>query len=130
MITEVVLTLIDFLIEDHTRMLPESERALHTLLAIGGGAAFTLLALQTPAGWQLPSALTPVSYGWKSWLLTAAACGVVLYGVREALAARALGRLRETIPLDFGAAHVTFLIVGGTGFIGSALTPRLLPAGA
>jgi len=128
-IVEVTLTLIDFLIEDHTRVLPESERVLHTLLAIGGGAAFTLLALQTPAWWQLPSMLTPVSYGWKSWFLTAAACGVTLYGIREALAARRLARLHTETPLDFGAAHVRFLMAGGTGFIGTALTRRLLAAG-
>lgn len=128
-ITEVALTLIDFLIEDHTRMLPESERVLHTLLAIGGGAAFTLLALQTPAWWQQPTALAFVDHGWKSWLLTLAACGVVLYGLREVFAARRLANLREETPLDFGAAHLRFLIAGGTGFIGTALTRRLIQAG-
>lgn len=128
-ITEVVLTLIDFLVEDQTRVLPESERVLHTLLAIGGGAAFTLLALQTPAWWREPTALTLADHGWKSWLLTLAACGVVFYGLREAFAARALRRTRETAPFDFGAAHLRFLIAGGTGFIGTALTRRLIEAG-
>src|SRR5262249_52811864 len=42
---EVLLTLADFLVEDRTRLLPQSERVLHTLLAINGGAAFVLLAL-------------------------------------------------------------------------------------
>ena len=128
-IVEVVLTLIDFLIEDHTRVLPQSERVLHTLLAIGGGAAFTLLALQTPAWWQLPTELATADYGWKSWFLTLAACGVTLSGVRDALAAHKLSRIREGAPLDWGAAHLRFLIAGGTGFIGAALTRRLIAGG-
>ena len=128
-ITEVVLTLIDFLIEDHTRVLPESERVLHSLLAIGGGATFTLLALQTPDWWQLPSELTFTDHGWRSWLLTLAACGVALYGARDMVAARRLARIGEALPLEFGATHLRFLIAGGTGFIGTALTRRLVEAG-
>jgi len=128
-IIEVLLTLIDFLIEDHTRVLPQSERVLHTLLAIGGGAAFTMLALQTPAWWQLPTDLSAADYGWKSWFLTLAACGVTLSGVRDALAAHKLSRIREGAPLDLGAAHLKFLIAGGTGFIGAALTRRLIAGG-
>ena len=128
-ISEVVLTLIDFVIEDHTRMLPHSERILHTLLAIGGGAAFTVLALQTPAWWELPSALTPVYHGWKSWALTVAALGVTAYGLREAIAARLLTQVHDELPLNLGEAHLKFLIAGGTGFIGSALTRRLIAGG-
>jgi uncharacterized protein len=128
-VTEVVLTLVDFLIEDHTRVLPQSERVLHTLLAIGGGAAFMVLALQTPAWWALPSELARADYGWKSWALTLAAAGVTASGVRDALAARALARVRTAAPLDVGAAHLKFLIAGGTGFIGAALTQRLAAAG-
>lgn len=126
---EIVLTLIDFLIEDHTRMLPQSERVLHTLLAINGGAAFTLLALQTPAWWHLPDTLAAADYGWKSWFLTFAALGVTVSGARDAFAARRLAREREGFPLNVGAAHLKFLIAGGTGFIGSALTRRLLAGG-
>ncbi len=107
-VAEVVLTLIDFLIEDHTRVLPQSGRVLHTLLAIGGSAAFTVLALQTPAWWALPSELTRADYGWKSWILTLAAAGVTLSGVRDALAAHALARVREGAPLEVGAAHLRF----------------------
>ncbi|MEQ1775692.1 MAG: NAD-dependent epimerase/dehydratase family protein, partial [Burkholderiales bacterium] len=126
---EVVLTLIDFLIEDRTRVLPQSERVLHTLLAIGGGAAFMVLALQTPAWWRLPSELVPADYGWKSWFLTLAAVGVTLSGVRDALAARTLSRVKPVAPLDVGGPHLRFLIAGGTGFIGTALTRRLIAGG-
>ncbi len=126
---EVVLTLIDFLIEDHTRVLPQSERVLHTLLAIGGGVAFTVLALQTPAWWALPTQLVAADYGWKSWFLTLAAIGVTLSGLRDALAARSLARIDMEPPLDVGAAHLKFLIAGGTGFIGAALTHRLIAGG-
>jgi uncharacterized protein (TIGR01777 family) len=128
-VIEVVLTLMDFVIEDHTRVLPHSERVLHTLLAIGGGAAFTLLALQTPAWWEMPTALVAADYGWKSWFLTLAACGVMLSGIRDAVAAGALLRSRADAPLDVGAAHLRFLVAGGTGFIGTALTRRLVAAG-
>lgn len=128
-VTEVVLTLIDFVIEDHTRLLPDSERVLHTLLAIGGGAAFTVLALQTPVWWALPTALTPVYHGWQSWVLSVAALGVIAYGLREACAARALAQTQDEPPLNWGTAHLKFLIAGGTGFIGSALTRRLLAGG-
>ena len=128
-ITEVVLTLIDFVIEDHTRLLPDSERVLHTLLAIGGGAAFTVLALQTPAWWAQPTALTPEYHGWQSWALSVAALGVIAYGLREAFAARALTQTHNEPLLNVGTAHLKFLIAGGTGFIGSALTRRLLAGG-
>jgi len=42
---EIVLTLWDFVIEDQTRMLPATERVIHTLLAINGGAFIVLLGL-------------------------------------------------------------------------------------
>ena len=126
---EVLLTLIDFLVEDRTRTLPHSERVMHTLLAIGAGATFTTLALQTPAWWHLPGELVTTDYGWQSWVLTLAAIGVTLSGVRDALAARSLARVSEAPRLALGATHLRFLIAGGTGFIGSALTRRLVAAG-
>src|SRR5262252_3585644 len=123
---EVVLTLVDFLVEDRTRLLPGSERILHTLLAINGGAAFLLLAMQSAEWIRLPGELLAVDYGWKSWILTLVAAGVAASGVRDALAARALSRLPRGRALDLGSPHLRLLVAGGTGFIGTALLRSLL----
>lgn len=125
---EVVLTLWDFVIEDASRLLPTSERVLHTLLAINGGAAFVLLAIEIPDWFARPSGWCSVDYGWRSWLLTLAATGVALSGLRDGFAAWGTQRLDLKLGLDVGA-HRRLLISGGTGFIGSALTRELLAAG-
>jgi uncharacterized protein (TIGR01777 family) len=128
-LTEVVLTLWDFAIEDETRLLPRSERILHTLLAINGGAAFLLVALELPAWFAQPTALEPAAYGWKSIALTIAAAGVALSGVRDAFAAWNVNRLALDLDLDFGAPHLRFLVTGGTGFLGGSLCRELVRAG-
>jgi uncharacterized protein (TIGR01777 family) len=125
---EVALTLWDFVIEDHTRLLPASERITHTLLAINGGAAFVLLAMTLPEWFARPSGWHPVEYGWRSVFLTVAAIGVGVSGVRDGFAAWAVQRLRLNLDLDLGA-HRRLLISGGTGFIGSALVQECLRSG-
>ena len=126
---EVLLTLADFLVEDRTRLLPRSERILHTLLAINGGAAFLLLALLSMEWRLLPSGLAAADYGWKSWFFTFATVGVAASGVRDAIAARALGKVSGHRPLHLGSPHLKLLVAGGTGFIGTALVRRLLAGG-
>lgn len=128
-LTEVILTLWDFVIEDQTRLLPASERVLHTLLAINGGAAFVLLATELPAWYQQSSGLVATDYGWQSWFFTLAAIGVTASGIRDARAAIHIHRLTNKLPLDWGGEHQRFLITGGTGFIGSALCRELVHAG-
>ncbi|HEX9810777.1 MAG TPA: TIGR01777 family oxidoreductase [Burkholderiales bacterium] len=127
---EVVLTLWDFLVEDRTRLLPQSERVLHTVLAINSGAAFGLLCLHAPIWWALPTGLHPVFQGWQSVVLSVFAIGVAASGVRDAFANRALGRRLNQIAnvrFDGPAKHV--LITGGTGFIGQVLCRALLATG-
>lgn len=126
---EVGLTLWDFVIEDTTRLLPRSERIVHTLLAINGGAAFALLAVAFPDWYASPTKLVLVNYGWQSWFLTCAAVGVVVSGLRDGMAAWQVQRLDLRLGLDVGYSHAHFLISGGTGFIGSALCRELLHAG-
>jgi hypothetical protein len=126
---EVGLTLWDFVVEDRTRLLPRSERITHTVLAVNGGAAFALLALELPGWWSLPSVLLPVSHGVLSWVLTAAAVGVAASGVRDALAAWSVRRLAYSPVLDLGVPHRRLLVAGATGFIGAALVRALLAAG-
>ena len=127
-LTEVVLTLWDFVIEDTSRLLPKSERITHTLLAINGGAAFVLLAIALPEWFSRPTDLYFVDYGWRSWFLTLAAVGVGLSGIRDGFAAWRVQRLDLQLGLELGK-HKRLLISGGTGFIGSALVRELLKAG-
>lgn len=133
---EVVLTLWDFVTEDQTRLLPASERVTHTLLAINGGAFTVLLLLTVPQWWQLPDAFIWQPHGALSIFLAASGIGVGLSGIRDALAwasrrSLATGATRETI--DFGSFHEdspsTFLVTGGTGFVGSELVESLLGSG-
>jgi uncharacterized protein (TIGR01777 family) len=129
---EVLTTIVDFVIEDRTRRLPWLERVFHTVLALNCGA---LLALAAPVlvGWlAAPTALVPVSYGLWSLLLTACGVGVLAWSARDALAARrhfrpaAWERLVVAPPQE-GSKRI--LITGATGFIGRALTHRLLERG-
>ncbi len=129
-LVEVVLTLWDFIEEDRSRLLPPSERVLHTILAINGGAAFGLLCVHAPLWWALPTGLQQTSHGWVSWVLTAMAIGVTASGVRDGLASRMLTRRNAAAKaLDFGQPAQHVLITGGTGFIGETLSRALL-AGA
>lgn len=130
---EIVLTLWDFVVEDQTRLLPATERVTHTILAINGGAFITLLALTAPAWLAMPTALVWHSHGALSVFLALCGVGVGVSGVRDGLAALALGRLAlrdgaASVP-DFGPVPRSFLVTGATGFIGHKLVPALLQGG-
>ena len=126
---EVGLTLWDFTVEDQTRLLPKSERIIHTVLAINGGALFALLAFSLPHWFAQDTELVSVSYGWRSWFLFATGIGVTLSGLRDAFSAWKLQQLSLNLKLDLGPGHKRLLITGGTGFIGTALCTELLRAG-
>lgn len=128
-LVEVAITLWDFVVEDATRLLPNTERVLHTILAVNGGAMFAVYALATRADWALPGALAPAAHGWMSWALSAAALGIGVSAVRDGLAARA--NAAEPAPRPLLAQHPQqhFLVSGGTGFIGTALVEGLLAGG-
>jgi uncharacterized protein (TIGR01777 family) len=128
---EIVLTLWDFVVEDRTRMLPATERVTHTVLAMNGGAFIALLALSTPAWLALPTDLVWQPNGALGVFLALCGIGVGVSGVRDALAARAIGK-RAQAPeeaIDFGPAGRSFLVTGATGFIGQKLVHALLRAG-
>ncbi|HEY3515602.1 MAG TPA: TIGR01777 family oxidoreductase, partial [Gammaproteobacteria bacterium] len=130
---EVCVTLADFIVEDRTRRLPKTERVLHTVLAINFGALLAVLAPTLLTWARLPTATPRVDYGLASWLLTAAAAGVLAWSVRNALAARAhfaepTWRQLGLKPRDSAEAkHV--LVTGATGFIGRKLVYRLVSRG-
>lgn len=129
---EVQLTLLDFLIEDRTRLLPPSERVTHTLLAVNYGVALALLAPQLGRWAGEPTAIVLLQHGPWSWLLMAAAAGVLVWGLRDSLRARAMNRPRPR-PAGLVAPHLPMpcavLITGGTGFIGRRLADALIDAG-
>lgn len=132
LIVEVLITLWDFVEEDMTRKLPGTERINHTLLALNYGA---ILALAAPILWQwamLPSAVSPVSYGWWSVFATVSAIGVAVFSARDLLAANRSDRLDQGDPARLVAAlppRQSVLITGGTGFIGQRLVAALVAGG-
>lgn len=128
-LVEILLTLWDFVVEDNSRKLPASERVLHTILAINGGAIFGLLSRFWIDWIQLPSNLSPVNYGWISWVLSLFAIGVFLSGLRDAFAASNLSE-RRVISIDFSPTPQKVLITGGTGFIGEPLVKGLIESGS
>ena len=126
---EVGLTLWDFVVEDNSRKLPATERILHTILAINGGALFGLYAWQLAQWFALPTALVAVDFGWRGDVLSLLAIGVTASGVRDGLAAMRLGKAVTPLNPFIGLVHRRVLVTGGTGFIGEALVNLLLDAG-
>jgi uncharacterized protein len=132
MLVELVLTLVDFLVEDRTRDLPPSERVTHTLLAINYGA---VLAAFAPELWRwsmLPPAVVFGGHGALSWIATSFGGAVLLWGVRDLARAGTLAHT-ERAPAPALAAvlpgRLAILVTGGTGFIGSRLAELLADAG-
>ena len=132
-VIEIMLTLMDFVVEDATRGLPKLERIIHTVLAINFGV---FLALFTPILWQwihMPSELTAVSYAYFSHIFTVFSIGVFLWGVYDMLAVIRLGRepswIREPIIAGSKARPRKILITGATGFIGRSLLRKFIENG-
>lgn len=130
---ELVITLWDFVEEDLSRRLPATERVTHTLLAVNYGA---ILAFIAPLLWSwaaLPAGLEFVTRGWLSWLLTASAAAVAVFGLRDWLASARAPRLLPTpaAPLAeaFGDTPRRILVTGATGFVGTRLVEALATAG-
>lgn len=128
-IIEVWLTLWDFVVEDRSRKLPSSERVTHTILAINGGALFALYAWQLFDWHHQPSELLWRSHGWMTWALTALGFGVLISGIRDLLAARALLHRTEDQSTTRNGRSLAILVTGATGFVGRALVRRLINAG-
>ena len=129
---EIGITLWDFVEEDLTRRLPASERITHTLLALNYGA---ILALLLPVLWrwaELPAGIVAVSHGFGSWMLSVAAAGVAVFGVRDWFASsRAAGFVTAPAAPLAGAfpGRQRILVTGATGFVGERLVAALGGAG-
>ncbi|WP_175854252.1 TIGR01777 family oxidoreductase [Burkholderia anthina] len=128
-LVEVALTLWDFVVEDQSRKLPATERVLHTLLAVNGGALFGMLAMQLAAWAHEPAALRAIDTGWRGWLLGLFAVGVTLSGIRDGIAACRIARRAPAANPFAGQPAGNVLVTGGTGFIGEILVNQLLDAG-
>ncbi|MBS0416860.1 MAG: TIGR01777 family oxidoreductase [Proteobacteria bacterium] len=133
MLAEVIITLLDFIVEDRTRRLPAFERVLHTTLALNFGAVLAMLGPVLIRWWAMPSRVIPVDYGPISWLFSVFGVGVFAWSLRNGLAVRKLRRppewSRNSILVGMKPAPRTVLISGATGFIGGHLVRRLLMRG-
>jgi uncharacterized protein len=132
LVIEVLITLKDFVEEDQTRRLPASERITHTLLALNYGAILMLLVPLLVQWSARETGLIGADNGYWAWLMSGAALGVGIFGVRDLFAAKRLENLtrRPAKALFSGIdlrGHV--LILGGTGFIGSRLVEALVAKG-
>jgi uncharacterized protein (TIGR01777 family) len=129
---EFIITLRDFVEEDLTRKLPVSERLLHTVITANYGA---VLALLLPLLWsygKAPTGLIPIWYEWWSLMLLTGALGVIILGARDLHASYRLPKLQKRAVdhlIESPAPPKTYLITGGTGFIGQRLIPVLQKAG-
>lgn len=129
---EVVVTLMDFVVEDRTRRLPAFERVLHTLLAVNYGAVLAALVPVLIAWSRLPSDVPRTSHPF-SWAFTLFGAGLVAWSLRNAIAVLGLRRppdwVRNPIAAGSSPMHRSVLISGATGFIGGYLVRRLVMRG-
>ncbi|GAA0301971.1 TIGR01777 family oxidoreductase [Sphingomonas oligophenolica] len=129
---ETGITLWDFVEEDRVRALPASERVTHTLLTLNYGALLALLMPALVSRTLLPTAILIEGHGLVSILLTAAAAGVLISGVRDLFAAVRNERLGDGPAAELASAlpgRRAVLVTGGTGFVGTRLVAALVEAG-
>ncbi|HEX4940782.1 MAG TPA: hypothetical protein VFX11_19060 [Candidatus Kapabacteria bacterium] len=101
LLTEIVLTGWDFVQEDRTRVLSATERLMHLVLSMGGGAYCALLIPHLLQWAQQPTGLVVVHYGAVTWLLSGLAIGVFSWGVRDLQAGfrlRKKGNIARQVP--------------------------------
>jgi hypothetical protein len=89
LLSEIAITLTDFVVEDRTRTLDAGERVTHAVMGIVYGAFLALLAptwlawSQAPTGFDAHPEAAPTAL---RWTLTAMSAGVLASGVRDLLA--------------------------------------------
>jgi hypothetical protein len=129
---EIGLTFWDFVVEDQTRVLPPTERIVHSILGFNFAVIVTLLI---PYWWDWlhqPTTFQLVDYGLKSWLLTIFGFGVLPFSWREWTSYRRLSDSDSIInrnPEFPPMLPQKILVTGATGFIGRVLCRVLLSQG-
>jgi uncharacterized protein (TIGR01777 family) len=135
LVVEMVVTLLDFVEEDRSRVLPATERVLHTVLALNYGAFLALLIPQLAQWAAAPTGISIADRGAWSWVMTIFAGGALGWGLRDAVAAWRLARpalatwQREQFQIRRQLHAHGVVVTGGTGFIGSAVCRHLIERG-
>lgn len=133
LLAEVTITLTDFVVEDRTRKLPETERVTHTVLALNYGAVLGLMIPEFTAWQAQDTGFAPVYYGLPSLVMGFYAVGVLAWFFRDLFRSIRLRRMARTpheLPRDASLKGKSVLVSGGTGFIGHALCRSLIESGA
>lgn len=86
LLTEIVITLWDFVEEDKVRRLPPGERCMHALMGIVYGAFLAYLVPDLIQWSRLPTGWGASYHGIPAWLLTLIAAGVFISGIRDLIA--------------------------------------------
>ena len=132
LLTEVFITLWDFVEEDRTRKLPETERVTHTILAVNYGAVL-MLFVPIFIGWSAaPSGFDAMNHGALSWVMTVYGIGVFVWGCRDfmrGLRLRGATSILKDIFPRLTKANQNILVTGGTGFVGKRLCQHLIDEG-
>jgi hypothetical protein len=85
---EAAITLVDEVLENRVRVLPQNERALHVLLILNFGAIVALFVPLLIDWGANPTELAPAHHGWSSWAMTFFGVASAAWAVRDARAAR------------------------------------------
>jgi uncharacterized protein len=99
LISEIIITLLDFVEEDRTRKVPAGERVMHAVMGLTYGAFLAYLVPQLMTWIRMPAGFSHQSHGLFSWLLTAMAAGVTISGLRDLTAAASISTERK-VPIS------------------------------
>ena len=131
-VIEVLITIYDFVEEDRTRKLPESERITHTILTINYGAIIMLLVPVIMDWGRMETGFYIMNHGLLSWLMTIYALGVFIWGWRDLLRGLKLNKKSpeiEEVLSSLTKNNQNILVSGGTGFVGKRLCQHLIDDG-
>ena len=86
LLSEICITLWDFIEEDRIRRLPAGERAMHAIMGIVYGAFLACLVPEMLRWREAVAGFGPSYHGFPAWILLVLAFGVFVSGVRDTIA--------------------------------------------